>query len=516
MSSATPSAVSTASPATGSLPRKIPWYVPTPTKLLALMLLVQVALFFSQHFHWFRFNWQKGFAVLFALVATSLFVILLLGWSVVGRFFGSKAQFSLASLLLLVPVMAIPCGWFAREYQQARQKRELTTAALSRGFRLTYAGRSPLNNSASNVSLPGGRFLLSALGQDFFDDLVGIDIFNTEDKDLELVASFPDLEYLRLFEARTSDAGMGRLRGLSRLRRFELMDRGHNLTDASTVHLAAILELEVLHLTNVRVTDSGLKNLASLPKLTDLQIETNGLTDQGLATLAATPAAKHIKEFDLANSQVTDAGMKHLKAFTEATHVNLSDTRVTDVGLGELAELHQLRDFRLWRTAVSDAGLEKLAGLKQLQRLDASHTKVGDKGLACLQTYAQLTILYLNDTPVNDECLANIADLKQLRELYLTHADVTDAGLEHIKKLTMLTTLDLYGTNVTDAGLECVGPLKGLVHVNLAFTQVTDEGLSSLLDKTNLQRLYVVKTRTTSEGVARFRKAMPKTMVWDQ
>lgn len=91
--------------------RKTRWYSPTVGRFLFAILATQVVLYLSQHFKWFAFNQLKGHSVVIAVTVTAMSMLLIAGVVLIGR----RAQFTLATLTLMVPVMAIPCGWLVRE-----------------------------------------------------------------------------------------------------------------------------------------------------------------------------------------------------------------------------------------------------------------------------------------------------------------------------------------------------------------------------------------------------------------
>ncbi len=115
----------------GNIPstRKPRWYAPTPAKFLLAVLVMQGVLFLSAHYRWFWFNERKGWTVLISVAATAIAMLLLVTIFAVRRFFKSKPQFTLSTLMLTVPVMAIPCAWMAREMERARQQKELVAWA---------------------------------------------------------------------------------------------------------------------------------------------------------------------------------------------------------------------------------------------------------------------------------------------------------------------------------------------------------------------------------------------------
>ena len=106
-------------------------------KFVFAILATQVVLYLSQHFKWFAFNQLKGHTVVITVTATAIGLLLIAGVVVLGR----KAQFTLATLTLMMPVMAIPCSWLVREMNQAR--RQALIVAGYEPYRLNYTAPSP-------------------------------------------------------------------------------------------------------------------------------------------------------------------------------------------------------------------------------------------------------------------------------------------------------------------------------------------------------------------------------------
>ena len=206
----------------------------------------------------------------------------------------------------------------------------------------------------------------------------------------------------------------------------------------------------------------------------------------------------------LANTQVTDAGLVHLKDLRELQFLSLDDTKVTDAGLVHVKDLQGLERLYLVNTQVTDAGLVHLKNLKGLRWLALNETQVTDAGLAHVKDLKGLERLYLANTQVTDAGLVHLNDLKALQLLQLTKTQVTDAGLVHLKDLTGLHELKLANTRVTDAGLVHLKDLMGLHRLDLRSTQVTDAGLVHLEDLRELTWLGLTNTKVTAEGVQRF------------
>jgi len=115
--------------------------------------------------------------------------------------------------------------------------------------------------------------------------------------------------------------------------------------------------------------------------------------------------------FSLAGSKIDDAALESLK------------------GVGE-----QLVWLNLANTGVTDAGLKSLAGFKNLRRLHLEKTGVGDEGLASVKGLAELQYLNLYGTKVTDKGVASLAGLKKLKNVYLWQTAVTDAGAADLAK----------------------------------------------------------------------------------
>jgi hypothetical protein len=94
----------------------------------------------------------------------------------------------------------------------------------------------------------------------------------------------------------------------------------------------------------------------------------------------------------------------------------------------------QLVWLNLANTGVTDAGLKTLTGFKNLRRLHLEKTGVGDEGLASLKNLGELQYLNLYGTKVSDKGLASLAGLKKLKNVYLWQTSVTDAGAADLAK----------------------------------------------------------------------------------
>jgi hypothetical protein len=82
----------------------------------------------------------------------------------------------------------------------------------------------------------------------------------------------------------------------------------------------------------------------------------------------------------MANADVTDDTLEHLRGLKQLRELDLNDTKITDRGLKLLAGLPQLRELRLARTSITDEGFrEFVAAHESLQKVDLTRTPVKGK-----------------------------------------------------------------------------------------------------------------------------------------
>jgi hypothetical protein len=325
-----------AAPSADIQPTRNPrWYAPTPGKFLLAVLVMQGVLFLSAHYRWFWFNERKGYTVLITVAATALALLLLSGFVFVSRFFKSRTQFSLATLLLVVPVMAIPCGWLTRDLEQARQQQDLLALA---------------DEDRTDATGVPQNWFTETLGADFFSDVTHLDLWGDAISDAEMLKlkGFTQLQELSLRETQVTDGGLEHLKGLASLRM--LLIRESQIGDDGLAHLKGLTHLQLLWLVETQVTDAGLEHLKGLTSLQLLNLDGTQITGDGLEHLKGLP---QLQTLSLRRTQVADAGLEPIKGLTQLRVLDLFGTQVTDDGMVHLEGLTQLRDLRLGKTQVT-------------------------------------------------------------------------------------------------------------------------------------------------------------------
>jgi hypothetical protein len=109
----------------------------------------------------------------------------------------------------------------------------------------------------------------------------------------------------------------------------------------------------------------------------ELHITLTGWDRDDYAILESRP---NVVVLQMANEDVTDDTLRHLRGSKLLRELDLNDTQITDEGLAVLAGLPALRSLRLRKTAITDAGFRQhLLGKETLRELDLTGTRVASK-----------------------------------------------------------------------------------------------------------------------------------------
>ena len=232
------------------------WFVPTPGRLLPVLLAVEGLLWLSERFQWFAFNQHKGWTVLIAVGAVGVFLLLMLLWFLAALVFRLRFQFSILSIFVLTVAVALPCSWLATEMKAAKKQKEAAEAIRKGGGCVCYDYQRDPGNPP--IKPPEPVWLRGLLGDDLFVSLTGVFLTNSEISDAGL-ENLKGLTQLHIYNTKVSDAGLENLKGLTQLRSLYLTDT--RVTDAGLIHLRGLTQLQYLLLSHTKVSDAGVKKL---------------------------------------------------------------------------------------------------------------------------------------------------------------------------------------------------------------------------------------------------------------
>ncbi len=169
---------------------------------------------------------------------------------------------------------------------------------------------------------------------------------------------------------------------------FHLSDKP--IGDEQITMLKDIKDIVWLNLANTKITDAGLKHIANLP-LTKLHLEKTGIGDEGL---------------------------KHLKTLKDLQYLNVYSTKVSDAGLEHLKGLKNLKKLYVWQSQVTPEGMDSLskavAGIEVVGeiKLAAKVVEVPKETVAVKLDLRKVKCMIMTKNPVKEEFAADFAGAK--------------------------------------------------------------------------------------------------------
>lgn len=224
--------------------------------------------------------------------------------------------------------------------------------------------------------------------------------------------------------------------------------------------------------------DTHLSRLTNLPALQELNFDSCPVGDWSLAHLADNNVTPNLISLDLADSDLTDAGMSHLPKFKHLKKLSLFYCNISNSGLAHIARMTQLEELNLDSRDIGDEGLIHLRNLKNLKSLDIFSGRVTDAGCMHISHITSLTSLELCGGGVGDFGCAHLASrLDNLTSLNLSQNErITNRGAAALAALRGLKALNLSNTRVTSGCLKFLGELVKLQSLALYGCQGIDDG----------------------------------------
>jgi hypothetical protein len=186
---------------------------------------------------------------------------------------------ALRGILFVAAGIAIFAGW---KVNDVRHQRSVVAEVSRFDARIVYDYQV-----RGAPGPPGPSWLVRLFGEDFFADVVGIEI-DADRIDQEAVAAIATLPHLRFLNLRAeglSDQGIALFSGGTELDRLTF--RSAAVTDAGLAQLADLKGLSYLSIVAPQVTDAGLILLEEMPNLTFVQLISTGVTAEGVEQLRA-------------------------------------------------------------------------------------------------------------------------------------------------------------------------------------------------------------------------------------
>ena len=203
---------------------------------------------------------------------------------------------------------------------------------------------------------------------------------------------------------------------------------------------------------------SWLKSPDGRPESAQKQPRFPGLAEKDLAAMKEIRLGGH-RASDNKHVFIPAAEFRNLLALPALEKANLVEIDgLTDEALVFVGKLANLKDLNLGDAQITNAGVKSLAGLKNLTRLQLGWTKdVGDAAIPALSPLSKLEFLGLGGTNVTDDGIPALASLAGLKEVHLMATAVTDQGFAALAACKSLETVQINKKNkITAQGIEAL------------------------------------------------------------
>ena len=274
----------------------------------------------------------------------------------------------------------------------------------------------------------------------------------------EIADTLSKLPTLNLLDLSDTDMTSACFATLSRLPNLEKL-----IINGIDVAPHDLVALQCQWLTQLTMLDVklALNDLVVLDGLPNLQILQLGSGDQQVesrfddACLEKIGSVKDLKHLTLIGTQITDAGLVHLRLANGLEIVELSGCQITDIGLQQFTADHpNLIGLGIDGSEVTDEGVRSLSQLDRLVSLGiAGCNELGPAGFANVAKLKSLESLHLHETAFSDSDVPQFSDHTSLKHLVIKHTSVSDAAIEHMGQMKSLQVLEVEGTKITPDGI---------------------------------------------------------------
>jgi Leucine-rich repeat (LRR) protein len=207
-------------------------------------------------------------------------------------------------------------------------------------------------------------------------------------------------------------------------------------------------------------------------------------------------------------SSVKDAHLTALLNLPALEELFLESCAISDVTICHLSDrdvVPNLTVLDLADTNITDAGMSKICTFNKLKYLSLFYCNVSNKSLKEVAKLENLEVLNLDGRDLTDEGLHHLRNMKKLHNLDIYSCRITDQGCSHIANISTLQCLELCGGGITDLGCSVLATLENLTHLNLSQNdRITNRGAAALAILTSLRSLNLSHTQVDSEGLRYF------------
>ncbi|MEZ6052025.1 MAG: hypothetical protein R3B91_13555 [Planctomycetaceae bacterium] len=244
-------------------------------------------------------------------------------------------------------------------------------------------------------------------------------------------------------------------------------------------------QITELDLAGSNITDNGAKHLVEFPQLQVLIIDRTGIRGPGMAEIGKLTG---LVELSAQDTRIDTAGLQGIAGLTNLEYLDLTGTSINDLSFEHLLGMKNLQVLKIGNNQqLQGQGLAELGKrgvLTNLLELYAPNTYIGNEGLVALKGMPHLEVLYLGNASISEVQLPLISGCNELIVLNLDGAAVGNNSLKQLVKLNKLEELSLKGCSaLTDDAFNHIKNLKSLTQLNVNNTQVSEQAVQTLKEK---------------------------------
>jgi len=382
-----------------------------------------------------------------------------------------KRGVPLLEVIIVVTVLIALCVFAGRQYKVARVKGDAIVLGQAR-IRCTTFGTRFVHVDVSYTDFSDGDFdMLDPVGP--FEDFNAGFSFVTPPGLLQL--PYPsDIQTLTLTAMELEDKDLDTLARFPNLQKLDL--KATFVTDAGLSQLSRFKHLRSLSLQQCRITNEGIAQLRNLNQLKTLNVAFTDVTAEGLSAIDGFESLTKVIMWPRPRPADSEWPFE----------VEVTRQLAAPRGVGSIRRPDGRTSSRAtWshRTASNDIA-RRFPSLRTLTsrtvHIQLAETEFSDSDAVVLSRYRFVHTLNLNNTNIGDAALRQLVKHFYMYDLSLASTNVTDAGMDYLSWLPVLSHLDLRDTGVTDVGLLKLGRLSQLRSIDVTGSLVTDSGVASL------------------------------------
>lgn len=374
-----------------------------------------------------------------------------------------RPRFTLAVLLIVITVTAIPLGYVA--LRRAWNLRRITAFGqlASIGFALT--SHVTVDDKVSGASLINYKQWWRSLSGDDLSPTIRVANYSpnkkqlTEqpplsDSDLTLLRLFPEVEIVELGNAeKVTDIGLMSISGLPKLKEL----RFRSLPLPTGRFLGSLPKDSPLHSIEISKLDS--------------------LSGEYLSSISALPA---LERFSVDHCpKLDDSSLMHVTMPLTVESLSINECPIGDQTILRWLVNHRYKQISI-NAQMTRTSANSLSHQTEVVHLFLMNAPLIDEDFAFLKSCPKLALLHLEAMPIRGEFLSEIATPAALKQITLANTLLEDRNIAYLSRFSNLYSINLSWTPLTGEGFKDFLILPKGCELNLIGTRFTDEGMDAL------------------------------------